>query len=122
MDVLRVLVVLVQSRGHVKLAIIMLLSITVASCGISERSVHESDLDLHFSNPSVIPSFALTKVGALYTGHVYGTFFGNQSLDCVEWEGPFQDGKPHGVFKIYSNCDELQAVISFNHGDKVNGT
>src|SRR4051794_29052471 len=93
----------------VRLAIIMLLSVTAASCGGSGHGVHEMDLDLQFQNRYVIPSLARTKAGAPFTGNAYGTFFGDKSLDCVEWEGPFEDGRPDGAFKIYSNCDALQS-------------
>ena len=102
-----------------RLAIIMLLCAAATSCGGSARGVPEGELDLQYSDRYVIPSFARTKTGNRFTGSAYGTFFGETRLDCVEWEGPFKDGRPHGSFKVYSSCNALKFVVLFNHGAKV---
>lgn len=98
------------------LAGVILLSLGAASC---TNGAHEKDLDLEFSNRYVVPSFARTREGQPYTGAAYGTFFGEQTFDCVEWEGAFEGGRPHGKFNVYANCNILDFRVYFNHGVRV---
>jgi hypothetical protein len=101
---------------------VILLAAAMVSCNATGRGVHEKELDLQFSNRYLIPSFAHTKAGLPFTGAAYGTFFGDATSDCVEWEGTFKEGRPDGSFKIYSNCDVLRSTVFFSHGIKVKGT
>ena len=104
---------------NVCLVVVVLLSASVAACG---RRVHEKSLVLQFSDRHAVPSFARSQAGLAFTGPAYGTFSGEGLLDCVEWEGAFSNGRPHGDFKLYSGCDVLQSTVSFSHGVKLKNT
>jgi hypothetical protein len=91
----------------------MLLTACNASPGL-----HEGSLQL-VHGKSVVPTFARDGNGHPFTGKAYGTFFGEKSLDCVEWQGRFVDGLPNGTFLIRASCGAPPQAIAYTHGVRV---
>lgn len=83
------------------------------------QATHESRLILEHHDGFVVPSLVRDSAGRPFTGRAYGTFFGETSMDCVEWEGTFVSGLPHGEFLIYRNCDKAPRRVRFEQGARV---
>ena len=84
---------------------------------LTNLGTHEKALNLTTSDSSVFPVRATNKDGTKFTGKVYGSFFGDKTFDCPEWEGQYLNGIPEGEFKLYSNCNVLDSVWYFNNGN-----
>lgn len=102
-------------RAHVAVFAVLL---AVTGCQ-RIQATHESQLILEHHDGFVVPSLVLDSDRRPFTGRAYGTFFGETSMDCVEWEGSFVSGHPHGEFLIYRNCDTSPARVLFEQGTRV---
>lgn len=59
---------------------------------LTNSGTHEKALNLTISGNGVFPVQASKKDGTKFTGKVYGTFFGDKTFDCPEWEGRYLNG------------------------------
>jgi len=104
-----------------KKTLLFLAALVVSLGGIayllfSDTAVFEKKLDLTYSNNDIIPVFARTEAGIPFTGVVYATFSGERFLDCTEWEGRFENGKPEGRFTIYKTCGVEHSKPLYKNG------
>lgn len=84
----------------------------------ARQGLHESRLRLT-TDTFVVPTFARDRNGQPYSGKAYGTFFGETSLDCIEWQGRFVDGLPDGEFLIHANCNTPPKTVVFKRGTRI---
>ncbi|SBV35400.1 exported hypothetical protein [uncultured Stenotrophomonas sp.] len=94
----------------------LLIAMLLTACNASPG--HESNLQLIYGK-SVVPTFARDGDDQPFSGKAYGTFFGERSLDCVEWQGRFADGIPNGTFLIRASCNAPPQAIAYTHGVRV---
>ena len=98
---------------------VLLFALLLTAACSSPHGLHSNQLLLTGQAQFVVPSFARKKDGHPFSGRAYGTFFGDSSLDCVEWEGQFVNGAPDGDFFVYDNCSVAPKRILFKHGVRV---
>jgi hypothetical protein len=72
-------------------------------------------LQVEYDHSSAVPRFATHPSGRPYTGKASGT------MDVVDWQGEFVDGRPHGVFRIFWG-DRMSSTCSYEHGKVVSET
>lgn len=95
-------------------------TLALSGCG-DLNGIHETDLLLGGAKSSVVPESVRTKNGAPFNGRAYGTFFGDRTMDCVEWTGIFVDGRPHGEFLVYTSCGDRPKKVLYNGGIQAAG-
>jgi len=94
---------------------LLLLLAFLAGCR-GNVGVHASELLTTGGNVKVVPPSARTKDGRPFSGMAHGTFFGERSMDCVEWVGPYANGVPDGEFLIYASCRGEPQRVLYRHG------
>jgi hypothetical protein len=98
--------------------VLTLLVIGLAVWQAWQGPVFEKNLVLEKTR-DVVPKFARDKGGTPFSGRAYGTFFGDRWGDCTEWEGPFENGLPHGEFTIYKNCKVVAMKFVYERGRRL---
>jgi len=91
----------------------------LATACSSPHGLHSSQLRLAGQDKFVVPSFIRNRDGRAFSGRAHGTFFGDRSFDCVEWEGQFVNGAPDGEFLVYDNCNTPPQKMVFKRGVRV---
>lgn len=88
----------------------------LAGCG--DGAMHAGQLQLHFAQQdNLLPDRAQLADGRPFSGMAYDTFFGEAGpRDCTEWQGRFDQGKPVGEFRVYSNCRKLDSSWRYRDG------
>ncbi len=80
---------------------------------MSENRTASSDsVVFDYEASSVVPVAAYCADGAPYTGRAYG------SVGSADWRGAFEDGRPHGEFKIVWG-DRMSGSVWFDSGARV---
>lgn len=79
------------------------------------RTVWPDSVVFDYEASSVVPVAAFYYAdGAPYTGRAYG------SVGPADWQGAFEDGRPHGEFKIAWG-DRMSGSVWFDSGACVEG-
>ncbi|SEM18393.1 hypothetical protein SAMN05428989_3300 [Pseudoxanthomonas sp. GM95] len=108
-----------QRRSDLYRGCVCLLAFVLLAASCTDRGVHERDLILETSR-DVVPVEARNRDGSLFTGAAYGTFFGERSLDAIEWRGPFKDGLPDGEFLIFHDSESSTPLkLTYVKGKRV---
>ena len=92
---------IVKGFGYLLLLILTSITILVISYKIETRG-HVSRFDASYKERKVVPYLIKEKDGTLFTGKIYGTYFGDRLWDIKEWEGTYENGIPSGEFKYFS--------------------
>jgi len=81
-----------------------------------ETRNHVSRFDASYEKRKVAPYLIKEKNGTLFTGKVYGTYFGGRLWDIKEWEGIYQNGIPSGEFKYFSPEGKVKHIWKYENG------
>lgn len=97
---------LIKVLGYTGLTVALAISVAMLWFELETRH-HISRFDARIKPQQLLPYEVRLPNGDLYTGPVYGTYFGDRFGDIKEWEGHYQQGKPSGEFRYLSPEGEV---------------
>ena len=106
---------LLKSFGYLLLLVLISVTILVVNYRIETRN-HVSRFDASYEKRKVVPYLIKEKDGTLFTGKIYGTYFGDRLWGLKEWEGLYENGIPSGEFKYFSPEGKVKHIWRYKNG------